>query len=228
MKIGGGVIKKVIGLIIACFLFYFLYGQYQHINVRAKEYGKIEVEKFINIVVNYATLNYSDINDEELILVGRNDEGDIVSVDFNLEKVNDIANQLVYDIETYLNYIINGEFEDLNQDTYSTMIKKVNSNGGIVSRIPLSTLMDVPWLYFIPIRIPIKYEMISNVKSDIVTDIQNYGINHVVAKVDIEIEIQQDVISPFFSEPCTFTYTYPLVVKIINGSVPNYYHLHKG
>ena len=96
----------------------------------------MEVEKFVNVVVNHATLSYKDVDEEGLIIVGRNESGDISSVDFNLAGVNEIANELVYHIETDLNYIMRGTYEDDGEDTYSRIIKEVSENKGIVSYIP--------------------------------------------------------------------------------------------
>ena len=218
--------KQFIILSFLLFIGYSFYQEYQRIIPKAKEYGKIEVEKFVNIVVNHASLSYSK-NKDEMILVERDEQGDIVSVDFNLIEINEMANELVYEIETHLNYIINGEYETVEQDVYATMIEHVNKNKGIVANLPLSSLTNNPLLSYLNLKIPIKYEMISNVKSDILTDVQNYGINHVIVRIEIKLVIQQNVVSPLFSEPCVFEYNYPLLVKLVNGSVPGYYSVHQ-
>ncbi len=220
-------IKLLIVVILISLFGYYLYGQYLQMIPKAKDYGKMEVEKFVNVVVNHATLSYKDVDEEGLIIVGRNETGDISSVDFNLAGVNEIANELVYHIETDLNYIMRGAYEDDGEDTYSRIIKEVSENKGIVSYIPVASLMDVPILSYLNVKVPLKYEMISNVKSEVKTDVKNYGINHVVVKIVIEISVQQNVVSPFFSEPCVFTYQYPLVVKLVNGLVPGYYSVYQ-
>ena len=218
--------RHILLLFIIFLIAYSFYQEYQKIIPKAKEYGKIEVEKFVNVVVNHASLSYHKDRDE-MIIVERDDQGDIISVDFDLLEINEMANELVYEIETHLNYIINGEYETVEQDVYATMIEHVNKNKGIVANLPLSSLTNNPILSYLGLKIPIKYEMISNVKSDILTDIQNYGINHVIVRIEIKLIIQQNVVSPLFSEPCIFEYDYPLLVKLVNGSVPDYYSVHQ-
>ncbi len=220
-------IKWFILSILVVLFSYYLYHQYVLMIPKAKDYGKVEVEKFVNVVVNHATLNYQELDAEHLIIVDRNEAGDINGVDFNLAEVNEIANELVYHIETDLNYIKGGTYVSQTDDTYSRIIEEVSKNKGIVSYIPVASLMNVPILSYLNMKVPLKYEMISNVKSDIKTDIKNYGINHVVVKIVVEISIQQNVVSPFFSEPCTFTYEYPLVIKLVNGLVPGYYSVYQ-
>lgn len=220
-------IKHFIVLIVIFLLGYYLFVHYEQMLPKAKDYGRVEVEKFVNVVVNHATLTYQNISEDELIIVGRNEAGDITSVDFDLVKVNAIANDLVNTIESDLNYILDGQFTSSNEDTtYSRIIEKVSDHEGIVSYIPMASLMNIPILSYFDIKVPLKYEMISNVRSEVITDVQNYGINHVVVKVMIELTIQQNVVSPFFSEPCIFTYQYPLMVKLVNGLVPGYYSVH--
>ena len=219
--------KGMIIIIIIFLLGYYGYGKYQAMIPKAKEYGKVEVEKFVNIVVNHATRDYSNLNEEGIIIVGRNEAGDISNVDFDLAKVNVIANELVDKIETDLNYIKEGSYRPNEQDSYGQIMEKASNNHGIVSYIPVASLLDIPILSYMNIKVPLKYEMISNVKSEVKSDVQNYGINHIVVKVNIEIVIQQNVVSPFFSEPNIFVFEYPLLVKLVNGLVPGYYSINK-
>lgn len=220
-------IKHILIILFLIFSFYYFYLGYQKMIPKAKAYGKVEVERFISIIVNHASIDYKNNTQQDLIIVERNEAGDIVSVDFDLIKVGVIAQELVDHIEGDLNYVKNGKFCDQQNSDYTSIIKKVSDNKGIVSYIPIASMANMPILSYFNIKVPLKYEMISNVKSDVITDIQNYGINHVVVKVEISLIIEQNVVSPFFSEPCVFSYNFPLSVKLVNGLVPSYYSVHK-
>ena len=127
-----------------------------------------------------------------------------------------------------MNYVANGKTCDQLDDEHISIIKQVSQNKGIVSYIPIASMLNIPIISYLNLKVPLKYEMISNVKSEVMTDIQNYGINHVVVKINIALTIEQNVVSPFFSEPCIFEFNFPLAVKLVNGLVPGYYSVHQG
>ena len=221
-------IKHLIMILFIALSLYYTFISYEKMIPKAKEYGKVEVERFISVVVNHASLTYQDQEHNDLILVERNEAGDIVSVDFDLIKVGGIAQELVNHVESDLNYVANGKTCDQLDDEHTSIIKQVSQNKGIVSYIPIASMLNIPIISYLNLKVPLKYEMISNVKSEVMTDIQNYGINHVVVKINIALTIEQNVVSPFFSEPCIFEFNFPLAVKLVNGLVPGYYSVHQG
>ncbi|MBS5115001.1 MAG: sporulation protein YunB [Erysipelotrichaceae bacterium] len=221
-------IKHLIMILFITLSLYYTFISYEKMILKAKEYGKVEVERFISVVVNHASLAYQDQEHSDLILVERNEAGDIVSVDFDLIKVGGIAQELVNHVESDLNYVANGKTCDQLDDEHISIIKQVSQNKGIVSYIPIASMLNIPIISYLNLKVPLKYEMISNVKSEVMTDIQNYGINHVVVKINIALTIEQNVVSPFFSEPCIFEFNFPLAVKLVNGLVPGYYSVHQG
>lgn len=135
----------------------------------------------------------------------KNDKGEIESVDFNdLEKtmvqINDSIIKELYNIE-------------------SNLIRKEKN----IYYIPYGMIDNNYLLAFLGPNIPLKVNVIGNIKSNIQTDITSYGINNVLIKIYLVVDLKMNVIMPFISENIENTINLPLVTKIINGSVPQMY-----
>ena len=55
------------------------------------------------------------------------------------------------------------------------------------------------------------------------TNIKNYGINNALIEITLEIKVKEEVILPINTEEIIVTQSIPLAMKIIEGTVPNYY-----
>ena len=54
-------------------------------------------------------------------------------------------------------------------------------------------------------------------------NIKNYGINNALIEITLDITVKEKVILPINTEEITVTQTLPIALKIIKGTVPNYY-----
>ena len=59
---------------------------------------------------------------------------------------------------------------------------------------------------------------------DIVTTMNDYGINNSLFEIDIKVEIQINTILPLKKGTSIVNCNIPLVVQILQGSVPRYYY----
>lgn len=60
--------------------------------------------------------------------------------------------------------------------------------------------------------------------SDIQTKVSNYGINNVFLEVIVYVEVSMQVLLPFASKTVQANTNIPIVMKIIEGNVPNFYY----
>lgn len=65
---------------------------------------------------------------------------------------------------------------------------------------------------------------VGSFKSDIVTNIQEYGINNSLLTIDIVVKINFETIVPLNKQGIEVVTNIPIVVQLIQGSIPNYYY----
>ena len=65
--------------------------------------------------------------------------------------------------------------------------------------------------------------MTGEIGSNLQTKITNYGINNALLEVNMHIEISQMLLLPFSTSSIKVEGNYPLIVKLIEGTVPDAY-----
>ncbi len=72
-------------------------------------------------------------------------------------------------------------------------------------------------------KIPVKFELVGDVISNIDTKITNYGINNAMIEISVNVQLNEQIILPFISKRISYTTNIPIAIKLIQGTIPNYY-----
>lgn len=135
----------------------------------------------------------------------------------------------LYKINTGDNVIKEVEFDTLKVNNYLSEIslkilenmKKLNNT--LEFEVPLTLVYNNPFLTNLSYKIPIKINFINSLTSNINTKITNYGINNAIVEVSINITIEEVVIIPFKTEIISVSQDIPILFKMVNGNIPEYY-----
>lgn len=189
------------------------------------KYGQIETEKLASIIINNAINKHvtEKIQIDELFLIVTENE-EIKSIDFNPIIVNKILTETTNNVQINLKYIEQGKVDSLDIDVENLIdydIAKLKQ--GIIYEIPSLVFLNNALLANIGPKIPVKFNLIGNITSYINTEITNYGINNALIEVNIILELKEQVILPFTSEQINIKTTIPVAIKLVQGSVPEYY-----
>ena len=181
-----------------------------------KEYGQMEIERFNQLVISHSYFTDQKQYDE-LVIIERNEENEIALLDFDVVKVNQLANRIVLDIENIYSQIENGTYQAQDESYYQRRMEEV-SQTGIIASLSLNTLFHLPSFLMLP-SIPLTYKHLSSVGSSISKKIENYGVNHVMIELSIDIKMNIAMIYPFFEQ----YHTIPILLEIFQGQVPLVY-----
>lgn len=187
-------------------------------------YSEIETKKIVSILVSNTIIeeisNNTNINN--FFITTKDNNGDIQSIDFNTSEVNKILNKSSKLVEQNLKYLESGEVDKLNLNNLSS-IDKEKLKKGIIYELPSGIVLNNTILNNILPKIPIKMNLIGNVFTKITTDLESYGINNALLKVNINVEAEVKILMPFVSSNTKLNVEIPLIIKVIEGSVPSYY-----
>lgn len=187
------------------------------------EYAKIKTTSFASIVITKSVQDEIDKNFKEENLFLK--EGNTDNINFNPVEVNKLLNSLTTNVNKNISILESGEIEKLNLTEES--LKDYNTEElkkGIISRIPLGIIFNSTFLANLSPKIPVKLKFIGGVNTDIETDVSSYGINNALIKVNVKISVDAQVALPFTSETTTVVTKVPLVLKLIQGEVPEMYY----
>lgn len=185
-----------------------------------KEYGQMEIERFNQLVISHSYFTDQKQYDE-LVIIERNEENEIALLDFDMVKVNQLANRIVLDIENIYSQIENGTYQAQDESYYQRRMEEV-SQTGIIALLSLNTLFHLPSFLMLP-SIPLTYKHLSSVGSSISKKIENYGVNHVMIELSIDIKMNIAMIYPFFEQYHTQVISIPILLEIFQGQVPLVY-----
>ncbi|WP_028042432.1 sporulation protein YunB [Candidatus Stoquefichus massiliensis] len=196
-------------------------GVYLKMIPNLKEYGKMEIERFNQLIISHCYFT-SDSQYQNLVVIERGEDNEIELLDFDMVKVNELATAIVMDIEQTYASLETGTYIASDESYYQKRLQEV-SRSGIVSQIPIATLLNLPALSFLSPSIPVRYKHLSSVGSSIVKSIENYGVNHVMVELSIEVKMNLTMVYPFFIQYHTHAIKIPVLLEIFQGQVPLVY-----
>ena len=203
-------------IIMAC-----MTGVYLKLIPTLKEYGKMEVERFNQLIISHCYFT-SDSQYKNLVIIERGEDNEIELLDFDMVKVNELATAIVMDIEQTYAALEEGTYLASDDSYYQRRLQAV-SRSGIISQIPIATLLNLPAFSFLSPSIPVRYKHLSSVGSSIIKNIENYGVNHVMVELSIEVKMDLTMIYPFFLQYHTHSIKIPVLLEIFQEQVPLVY-----
>lgn len=196
----------------------------EKLNPILARYVNIEANRFANNVVN-STVNEMIIKnyEEELFRISQNENGEIEMLDYNTQKVNKLLLEITNEIQKKLTDLEEGKIAEL-EISNNFKLKNISKiKNGVLCEVPIGALKGSTLFANIGPNIPIKLSFIGQVQSNLDTEITSYGINNIVIETNVVVEVEEQITMPTTSKNRTLIITAPLTIKIIKGTVPNYY-----
>lgn len=189
------------------------------------DYAEIETTKLSTLIINKAVENQvsNNFKPEDMIKTTTNKNGEIVSVDFDTNIVNQSLVSINNTIQINLKYLEEGKLNLIDMPDVNTSYDIENSQAGIIYQIPFGVITDIPIIADIGPKIPVKTSLIGSVISNVRTELTSYGINNALLKIYIEVTVTEQVILPFISKQINISLEVPVLMKLINGSIPEVY-----
>lgn len=192
-------------LIVTILIIGTLFFSFKYLNKKSKtiflEYSKEQSKRIISeeiiSTVNGEILENIDLNEMFIIIKNTNDK--IESIDLNSKLINNILNTTALKLDRNLKELENKK----------SILEIPLFNNGIISNI-------------FP-KIPVKLNIIGNTLCVISTNVESYGINNALFKINLDIKIDIKILMPFVSELISVNTSIPLVIKLIEGDIPKYY-----
>ena len=190
-------------------------------------YSEIETRKIVSSIINSTVIKetYSNNSINDLFIINYDSNGNIINIDFNSKVVNQLLLNTYESVEKNLYYLETGDIEKLklyNYDLNKYHSKKLKR--GVIYELPSGIIFNNTILNNIFPKIPIKISLIGNTFCRLDTNIKPYGINNALIIVNINIEVEVKILLPFVSKNTKINESIPILMKIIEGSVPNYYY----
>lgn len=187
---------------------------------KLKNYSISETKHFISNLVKEIVDN-ENIYSNNIFKIGRNNNNEIEIIDFDTIEVNRILERITKKIDGCLKNLENSKIKSIKYFPEFNGHKFVKLKKGVLFELK-DDFYDNS-LIGTDTKIPIKLSFIGNVYTYISTNIKNYGYNSAYLEVNINVEINENIKLPMMEFKYKIKNSYPIALKIIQGTIPNYY-----
>lgn len=219
-------LKLILGIVFLAFLIsvVFVLCIGKKLNPTIRNYSTVEAKRFGTFIVNYSLdKDFLKSLNGDIFETTNNNKGEIQMIDFKTKEVNEVLEKATAKVQKQLIDLENGNIDNMNiADTFKGLRYEKIKNG-VVCELPMGVVFsNVLFSNSGPI-IPIKFNFIGQVLTNLNTKVETYGINSVYIEVKLHIEITELITMPLKTEEVKIETDVPLTIKVIQGSIPNYY-----
>jgi len=172
--------------------------------------------QFFSDLITDDVINGESVNN--LLEINQNSNGDILSVDYNLEKTYKILTDTSKILKDSLINLENGKMDVLIYDKYLE-----NNKNGLVMNIPLFLGSENIFLNNLGPKIPVIINFNGALLTNIKTKVTNYGFNNALLEIYITVELDKLIITPVVKDEEKFYYDILIGALVVHGSVPEFY-----
>ena len=160
------------------------------------------------------------MNTDNMFEIVKNSNDDIQLITFNSINVTKVLNKITDLIQVNLKLLEQGQVDKLDIDINT---KKSNLKKGIIYEIPLGVITSTSFLSNLGPKIPVRLNLIGDVVTAVESKVSEYGINNAMLEVGIKVEVNSKINLPFISKTVKVDTTIPIIMKVIQGNIPNMY-----
>lgn len=193
------------------------------------ECAEDEVNQLTNLVMNNCIKKYIEENEPlNLLTIDKNNNQEIERIKYNTKILNQTRTKIIEMLDTDLDYMVKGKLESTNLNLNKLSDEYYEkTNEGIIFMVSIGSSTGNPFFANLGPKIPLNLQVIGNTTADITTNITEYGLNNALIEVSIILTTTIKIHMPFLSKEVTTTSTIPLIMEIIQGTIPNYYLTNK-
>ena len=178
------------------------------------DYSISEMKRLTSIIINRSiNSDVLDKDDMDNLFVTKYNN-DTVTITLDSIIINKITDNISDAVEDNLRLVEEGKYNEL---------KSKFNIGEEYFFVPSGIIFKNSLFSSIGPRIPINLKVIGNVVSDIKTDVKEYGINNSLITISVDITVEMMVILPLTSKEIKINNQVPIVIKLIQGKIPEFY-----
>lgn len=189
------------------------------INTRIGEIVQSKVNRIVDKIILTNTDKYIyKTNYSEIIDLLKNENGEIISVDFNMEKAYEILSLSVNSIKNEVQLLNDGNLDYVYYDD-SDLTKNAN---GYIFEIAAGNMSSMFFYSNLGPKIPVQIFMANAVLANLRTNVSDYGINNVLVEIYIDFEITSEIMTVHMEE-VKKNYSVLIASKVVAGKVPDFF-----
>ena len=176
--------------------------------VVAKQHAGFAINNIVKEV-----LSNMEFDQKNIIKVEKDANGSISNIEYDSTQLNQILNTALTTIDTSLLAAQDGKKDPITKDVFF--------EDGIVYEVASGYFTHLYFLYETGPKIKIRMKMLNHVTGEIKTETKPYGINNTMVEISLVVHVNAQVITFLNTTEIKNTNEIPIVIQVVNGSVPD-------
>lgn len=184
--------------------------------------------EFATRTINAAVKSSEGVTFDDLVTVSKDDQGYITMVDWSGEAQNKILRKATERAEYFLYNMNKGETVDTDDPDlppidYDDSVDDLADKDPTVVEIPIGQAFDNTILANLGPKIPVNFEIVGAIESDLQMDTEGLGINTTVYELYVLVTVNVQIVVPFSTKSEEVSTRIYIDSRTINSEVPQYY-----
>src|SRR5690625_4795641 len=184
--------------------------------------------EFATRTINSAVKSTEKISFDDLVQVQYDHNGNVTTLGWNSEAVNRALRSATDRAEYFLYGMNKGEQIDID-DPDLKPIEFGDSVGDLAAKDP--TVIEIPLgqatgntiLANLGPKIPVHFELVGSLRSDVVHDLKEFGVNAALIEIYIPVTVNVQIVIPFSTSVAEVSTRVFIDSRLVMGSVPEFY-----
>lgn len=187
-------------------------------------YAETQTRKVAPMVINKAVREIiPNVKNLDEVIIPDSAGGNAKS--FDVEIINKLASDIATAIQRNIKTAERGNLQLLETEADVEIdIEKSMLGEGIVYSVPIGQATNNALLGNLGPRIPIKFTVIGDVQTNVITNVEQYPINNIFITVSIQIQVNMQIIIPFSTNTAVVEQEIPVAIGYYPGDVPQFYN----
>lgn len=184
--------------------------------------------EFATRTINSAVKSTEDVSFEDLVIMRLDNNGNVSTLGWNSEAVNRALRTATERAEYFLYGMNKGqqidlEDPDLQQLEFGDTVGELAAKDPTVIEIPLGRVTGNTLLSNLGPKIPVHFELVGSLRSDIIHEIKEFGVNAALFEIYIPVDVNIQIIIPFSTTTAEVSTKVFVDSRVIMGKVPDFY-----
>lgn len=184
--------------------------------------------EFATRTINAAVQSTEKISFDDLVDMQMDNNGNVTTLGWNSDAVNEALRTATERAEYFLYSMNKGEEididdPDLNPVDFDDSVDDLASKDPTVVEIPIGQATGNTVLANLGPKIPVHFEIVGSLQSDVVHEVEEFGVNGALFEIYIPVEVSIRIVVPFSTETSTINTRVFIDSRVIMGDVPDFY-----
>ncbi len=192
------------------------------------EIAELKTVEFATRTINSAVKSTEQMNFDDLVEMEMDSNGNVATLGWNAETVNRVLRTATERAEYFLYGMNIGseiDIDDPNMEPleFDDSAEDLASKDPTVVEIPLGQVTGNTILANLGPKIPVHFEIVGNLKSDVVHEVKEFGVNAALIEIYIPVEVSIQIVIPFSTTTAEVSTRVFIDSRVIMGDVPEFY-----